>query len=245
MKVDLVVHDAVIVSPRKEVRGDLLVDEGRVAGVVAPGTGEGEREVDGSGLHLIPGGVDPHVHMMDPGLTEKEEFTTGTGAAAVGGVTTVVEHHRSLPFVLDAKRLQEKADYLSSRGVIDFALFGGLQPDNIAELEPMWRAGAAAFKAFTCNLHGVPAVLPDKMLEGFRKIAEFDGLCLVHCEEESITKANEERLKREGRKDFRVIPEWRTREAEQLAVATTAYLARMTGARVIVAHASHPAVRDL
>lgn len=245
MSADLVIRDAIIVSPEGRTRGDLLVSGGQVAGIVAPGAGEGREIVDASGLYLLPGGVDPHVHMMDPGLTEREDFMTGTGAAAVGGVTTVVEHHRSLPFVVNADILREKAAYLADRGLIDYALFGGGHPDNIEQLRPMWEAGAAAFKLFTCNLHGAPAVLPDKMLEVFREIASFDGLCLVHAEDEFITRANEERLKAAGRKDFRVIPGWRTREAEQVAVNTTALLARMTGCRVIIAHASHPVVCDL
>jgi allantoinase len=245
MNIDLVIRDAIIVSPEGQTRGDLLVADGRVMGTVAPGTGAGAQVIDAAGLHVLPGAVDPHVHMMDPGLTEKEDFTTGTSAAAVGGVTTVVEHHRSLPFVLDAKTLQDKAAYLASRGLIDYALFGGLQPDNIDQLEPMWRAGAAAFKAFTCNLHGAPAVLPGDLLAAFRALARFDGLALVHCEDEFITKENEERLKAAGRKDFRCVPEWRTREAEELAVASTALLARLAGARVVIAHASHPAVLDI
>lgn len=245
MSIDLVVRDATIVSPEGRTRGDLLVEEGRVAGVVAPGEGEGAQEVDASGLYLLPGGVDPHVHMQDPGLTEREDFMTGTGAAAVGGVTTVVEHHRSLPFVVDADILRDKAAHLADRGLIDYALFGGAHPDNIDQLRPMWEAGAAAFKLFTCNLHGAPAVLPDKMLETFRELASFDGLCLVHAEDEFITKANEERLKAAGRKDFRVIPEWRSPEAEEVAVNTTALLARITGCRVVIAHASHPEICDL
>lgn len=245
MSVDLIVRDAVIVSPEGRTRGDLLVSDGRVAGIVAPGAGEGREEIDASGLHLLPGGIDPHVHMQDPGLTEREDFMTGTGAAAVGGTTTVVEHHRSLPFVMNADILRDKADYLSERGLIDYALFGGLEPDNVDQLRPMWEAGAAAFKAFTCNLHGAAAVLPDTMLEGFREIAVFDGVCLVHAEDEHITQANEDRLKAAGRKDYRVVPEWRTREVERVAVGTTALLARMTGCRVIIAHASHPDVCDL
>lgn len=183
--------------------------------------------------------------MQDPGLTEREDFATGTGAAAVGGVTTIVEHHRSLPFVLNSGVLREKAAYLADRGTIDYALFGGVQPDNILQLRPMWEAGAAAFKLFTCSLHGAPAMLPDRMVDAFREIASFDGLCLVHAEDDSITRANEERLKAAGRRDFRVIPEWRTREAEQVSVASTAILARLTGCRVIIAHASHPEVCEL
>ncbi len=245
MSVELVIRDALIVSPTGTAPGDLLVGAGRVLGVVAPGTGAGAQVVEASGLHLLPGGVDAHVHMQDPGLTEREDFMTGTGAAAVGGVTTIVEHHRSLPFVVNVETLGDKASYLAERGLVDFALFGGAHPDNVDQLRPMWEAGAAAFKLFTCNLHGAPAVLPDKMLEIFRELASFDGLCLVHAEDEFITLANEARLKASGRKDFRVIPEWRTPEAEQVAVNTTALLASITGCRVVIAHASHPEICDL
>ena len=86
MAIDLVVRDAIIVSPEGKTTGDLLVTDGRVVGVVEAGTGRGAQVVEASGLHLLPGAVDPHVHMMDPGLTEREDFITGTGAAAVGAV---------------------------------------------------------------------------------------------------------------------------------------------------------------
>ena len=180
MNAELILQGGIIVTPHGQIQADLVVAEGRVAAWAAPGGSYDAEVVDATGLYVLPGGVDGHVHMQDPGLTEREDFITGTGAAAVGGVTSIVEHHRSLPFVLDSKILREKARYLSDRGLIDYALFGGVQPDNLEELRPMWEAGAAAFKLFTCNLHGVPAVLPDQMLEAFRECASFDGLCLVH-----------------------------------------------------------------
>jgi allantoinase len=245
MKVDLVVRGANIISATGRVCGDLLITGGKVMGVVSPGTGEGTDAIEATGLYLLPGGVDGHVHMQDPGLTEREDFITGTSAAAVGGVTTIVEHNRSLPFVVNADLMREKAAYLADRALIDFAQLGGAHPENVEQLRPMWEAGAVAFKVFTCNLHGAPAILPDKMLEVFRTVASFDGVCLVHAEDETITQGNEDRLRAAGRVDFRVVPEWRTREAEQVAVSTTALLARITGCRVIIAHASHPEICDL
>jgi allantoinase len=242
---DLAVKGGVVVSPRGRERCDIVVRAGRVVARTAPGEGRAEQEVDASGLTVLPGGVDPHVHMMDPGLTEREDFPTGTAAAAVGGVTTIVEHHRSIPFVLDADVLRDKVAHLRERALIDFALFGGGHPDNIEALRPMWEAGAACFKVFTCNLHGVPAVLPEPMLRIFREVASFNGLCLVHAEDEFITAANEEALRRAGRADWHVVSEWRSREAEQVAVNTVALLARISGCRVVIAHASHPAVCEL
>lgn len=245
MTADLVIRGGEVVSPEGRERCDLVVTDGKVVGRAPAGTGEGAEIVEATGLTVIPGGVDPHVHMMDPGLTEREDFPTGTAAAAVGGVTTIVEHHRSLPFVLDATVLRDKIAHLSTRSRIDFALFGGGHPDNVEELLPMWKAGAAVFKVFTCNLHGVPAVLPGRMLTLFREVASFDGLCLIHAEDEFIAAENEERLRASDRKDPRVISEWRSKEAEQVAVNTVALLARLSGCRVIIAHASHPAVCDL
>jgi allantoinase len=245
MIADLVVRGGDVISSAGRQRCDLLVHDGKIAGQAEAGAAEAREIVDASGLVVLPGGVDPHVHMMDPGLTEREDFPTGTAAAAVGGVTTVVEHHRSLPFVLDAKVLTEKAAYLSDRARIDFALFGGGHPDNLAELRPMWKAGAACFKVFTCNLHSVPAVLAGRMLTLFREVASFDGLCLIHAEDESITAENEDRLRAADRRDPHVVPEWRSREAEQVAVNTVSLLTRLSGCRVIIAHASHPDVCDL
>jgi allantoinase len=242
---ELVIRNGEVVSPAGRERCDLLVAGGQVVGRTTSGEGEGAQVIDASGLFVLPGAVDPHVHMMDPGLTEREDFPTGTAAAAVGGVTTVVEHHRSLPFVLDATILREKAVYLSNRARIDYALFGGGHPENVDELRPMWEAGAACFKVFTCNLHGVPAVLPGRMLTLFREVASFDGLCLVHAEDEFVAAENEERLRASGRKDPRVIPEWRSKEAEQVAVNTVALLTRLSGCRVVIAHASHPEICDL
>jgi dihydroorotase len=82
------------------------------------------------------------------------------------------------------------------------------------------------------------------MLQLFREVARIDGLCLVHCEDEFITAQNEEHLRGLGRKDYGILSEWRSREAEQVAVNTVALLARLGGAKTIIAHVSHPDVLD-
>jgi dihydroorotase-like cyclic amidohydrolase len=101
------------------------------------------------------------------------------------------------------------------------------------------------FKAFTCTTHGVPGLLPDDLLRLFRSLSETGARALVHCEDEFITEDNEERLRAALRDDYGVIPEWRSTEAELVAVNTVALLARLTGANITVAHASQPGVVDL
>jgi allantoinase len=229
---DLLIRGCRVVTPRGTWEGSIGVRDGRIA-ALGRIEGEGAREVvDAVGLYALPGAVDPHVHMMDPGYTEREDWSTGTAAAAVGGVTTVIDHHRSDPVVTTAEILREKAEYVSRRARVDFALIGGAVPDNVDQLQPMWEAGAVAFKAFTCGLHGQPAMPPGDLLRALRAIARFDGVCLVHAEDDTITAR--------AREDARTISDWRCPEAEVVAVATVIELARLSGARVILAHQSLP-----
>lgn len=144
MTTDLVVRGGTVVSSSGRESCDLLITGGRITGRSAPGTGQGDEIVKADGLVVLPGGVDPHVHMMDPGLTEREDFPTGTAAAAVGGVTSIVEHHRSIPFVLDAQTLREKTAYLSERSLIDFALFGGAIQTTSTNSNPCGMRGLLA-----------------------------------------------------------------------------------------------------
>jgi dihydroorotase-like cyclic amidohydrolase len=114
--------------------------------------------------------------------------------------------------------------------------------NNVPEL---MEAGVAFFKAFTCTTHGIPGLMPDDLLRLFQLVSDIGGRALVHCEDEFITEDNEERLRAALRSDYGIIPEWRSIEAELVAVNTVALLARLTGANVTIAHASQPEVVDL
>ncbi|TAJ99465.1 hypothetical protein EPO44_10470, partial [bacterium] len=243
MAYDLGIEGGVIVSGSGRRQAHLYVQDGAIAAVADERLGARER-LDVSGLFVLPGVIDGHVHFQDPGDTSREDFIAGSSAAAVGGVTTLIEHTHSHP-VRDIGFFEEKAVHLRDRSVIDYGLAAHVWPEDVAQVERLWRAGVQFFKVFTCATHGVPAILPGPMLELFHAVAKFDGLCLVHCEDEFITAANEERLRKLGRKDYGILLEWRTREAEQVAVNTTALLARLTGARTIIAHVSHPQALDL
>ena len=243
MTYNLAIKGATLVTPAGRYQAHLYVRDGRIAAIGAF-EADADQSVDAGGLFLLPGVVDGHVHFMDPVATEREDFISGSSAAAVGGVTTVIEHTHAGP-LLSPQAVAEKAAYLADRSVVDYGLIAHVWPDTIDRVAEIWRAGASAFKVFTCETHGVPAILPGDMLRLFRAVAQFDGLCLVHCEDEFITANNERRLKAAGRTDPLVIPAWRTREAEATAVNTVALLARLSGARTIIAHASRPTVLDL
>jgi len=89
-------------------------------------------------------------------------------------------------------------------------------------------------------VHEADAILAGNLMEILAEIRSFNGIALFHCEEDSLLRKKEERLRKQGRKDPLLIPEWRCPEAEELAVQTLIYTAKQTGARVAVAHASLP-----
>src|SRR5215217_3561707 len=117
MRFDCEIVNATIITPQGRFRGTITVVDARIAGLLAEPSGNATRTIDAEGLFAVPGMVDQHVHFMDPGDTAREDFIHGSSAAAVGGVTTVVEHTHSNP-VLTAEDLREKREYLKDRSVI-------------------------------------------------------------------------------------------------------------------------------
>ena len=240
---DLAIRGTTIVTPRGRFAADIHVRDGKIAALGSLDT-PGAQNVDAGGLLAMPGVVDGHVHFMDPGDTEREDFITGSAAAAVGGTTTVVEHTHAAP-VRDTEGLRRKVAHLSRRSLVDFGLAAHVWPDRLSGIAELWAAGPAYLKAFTCETHGVPAMLAGDLIECFRGAAGCGAVVLVHCEDDAITRERERALHAAGRADNGIIPEWRTREAEEVAAAQVALLTRITGARVIIAHTSHPEAVDL
>lgn len=243
MSYDLAIRGGLVVSPRGRRLLNLHLRDGRVAHV-GPQRLESREEVDATGLLVLPGMVDTHVHLMDPGPTEREDFPTGTTAAALAGVTTVIEHTHGHP-VREPRELEDKLGHLRGRSHIDYGLAAHVWPDRIDRLAELWAAGVTSFKIFTCTTHGVPATLPGTLLQVFDALAAIGGTALVHCEDEDLTAQAERLLRASGRDDPSVIVEWRSREAELVAAATVALMARLTGARITVAHVSNPQVAEL
>ncbi|MCR4403255.1 MAG: dihydroorotase family protein [Firmicutes bacterium] len=220
------------------VEADVAVSGETICGL---GTGFDASEIiDATGLVVLPGAVDGHVHMMDPGYTSREDFTTGTTAAAYGGTTTVIEHHRTDPQVFDWKELERKRQHLEGRSLVDFALKGGISHGNLGELRQMWDRGITAFKMFTCYLHGADAIHVGLQQYVFTEIARMNGTVLIHAEDDGIVSANEQALRAAGRKDYMTHYEARSELAETLAIRQALLMAERTGARVVFAHVSTP-----
>jgi dihydroorotase (multifunctional complex type) len=240
---DFAVRGGRIVTPDDVIREDLYIRDGKVMGFgridVSP-----KQTVDARGLLIFPGMVDAHVHFMDPGDPSREDFPTGSAAAAVAGVTTVIEHSHSSA-VYTPEDLKEKVAYLKNRSVVDFALGVHFPVKGVEGIAGLVQEGAAFIKVFMCTTHGIKAVDPGSLYKAMTLFAKRNIPFLVHAEDESLTKVAEHGLKTAGRKDGRVIPEWRNPLAEQVAVSTVGHLAEASKAKTVIAHCSHARVVDI
>ncbi len=129
----LLIRGGIIVTPDEIFRGDILV-VGETIERVAPRIEDADaRIIDAAGLHILPGLIDAHVHLRDPGATHKEDFTTGTRAALAGGVTTVLDMPNNPQPTTTRDALDEKRAIARAKAVCDYGFFVGATQENVEE----------------------------------------------------------------------------------------------------------------
>ncbi len=139
-----------VVTPEGERDAVVLIEGEHIVAVKDPGDHRPDITVEDLGnLALIPGLVDAHTHINEPGRTEWEGFETGTRAAAAGGFTTIVDMPLNcLPPTIDVAALELKREAARGKAMVDYALWGGAVDGNQQELEPLALEGVAGFKCF-------------------------------------------------------------------------------------------------
>jgi dihydroorotase len=146
---DLVIRGGTVVTEAASFAASVAISGGKVVAVGAADAMPPAREVlDAAGLHVLPGAIDVHVHFREPGYTHKEDWDTGTAAAAMGGVTTVFEMPNVNPPTATRAALQLKQD-AARKARVDFGLYGLLAEDNIGELEHLVAGGVAGNRGKT------------------------------------------------------------------------------------------------
>ncbi|MBC9823066.1 allantoinase AllB [Terrabacter sp. MAHUQ-38] len=186
---------------------------------------------------LLPGLVDTHVHVNEPGRTEWEGFTSATRAAARGGVTTIVDMPlNSVPPTTSVRALEAKRDVARSQAFVDVGFWGGAVPGNLEDLAPLHDEGVFGFKCFLLHsgVDEFPHLPPDDFEAAMRETARLGALMIVHAEDPH---AIEHAHPADGRA-YAGFLHSRPRGAENLAVAQVIELARWTGARAHVLHLS-------
>jgi len=238
---DLVIRAERIHTPRGPRRGAVVVDAGIITAVLedADAVVAARDEV---GLArdevLIPGVVDSHVHVNEPGRSEWEGFASATAAAAAGGVTTIIDMPlNSIPPTVTPEALAVKREAADGACAVDVGFWGGAVPGNLGRLAALHAAGVFGFKAFLAP-SGVPefAHLTASQLEAAAaEIAAFDGLLIVHAEDPAVL-AHAETHAAAG--DYAGFLASRPEAAEIAAIETVVAAVRRTGVRAHILHLS-------
>ena len=236
---DLVVRGAQILTNAGIVPREVGVRDGKIVAIEPLGNNlTGTQVIDvAQDQVLIPGLVDTHVHVNEPGRTEWEGFESATKAAAAGGVTTIVDMPlNSIPPTVNLEALALKQDAARRKAYVDVGFWGGAIPGNKPELRKLHDAGVFGFKCFLLHsgVEEFPYLEPDEMEEDMGEIASFDSLMLVHAED---SRAIDRAPNAEGDHYDRFLAS-RPRGAENVAVAEVIERARWTGARAHILHLS-------
>ncbi len=237
---ELLIRGGDVVTPEGIVHADIGVDGGYIT-AIEPKLAGGDREFDARGLTILPGVIDVHVHFNEPGREDWEGVATGSRALAAGGGTMFIDMPlNSTPCTTTAQAFEEKRIALEASSITDFALWGGIIPGNVADLEELAAQGAIGFKAFLCN-SGLEEFPPsdDATLEAAMYIAaRLDLPVAIHAENEAVTSALAQQQIASGRTDIRAYLASRPVAAEVEAIRRAGELARKTGCALHVVHIS-------
>ena len=192
-------------------------------------------------LIVMPGIVDTHVHINEPGRTEWEGFTTATRAAAAGGVTTLIEMPlNSIPATTSAAAFREKLASAAGKLWVDTGFWGGVIPGNSEELRPLWRDGVFGFKCFLVpsGVDEFPQVREPDFRAALPILAEIGAPLLVHAELPAPIEAAAKALAKAPAAKYSTWLASRPREAENQAIALMIELANEFNPRVHIVHVS-------
>jgi len=236
---DTVLRSTRVVTPGGIRPAAVAVNGGRIAAVWPHDAKlpEGASVVELADDALLPGLVDTHVHINDPGRTEWEGFETATRAAAAGGVTTLIDMPlNSVPPTTTADHLAVKRATALGKVHTDVGFWGGAVPGNLKDLRPLREAGVFGFKCFLLHsgVEEFPQLAAGELEEAMTEIARFDGLLIVHAEDPGLIEAAPQPVGRH----YAGFLASRPRAAENAAIQGLIALARRLGTRVHILHLS-------
>lgn len=246
MGFDLIIKNAKIPQGDRAVDANILVKNGKIAGYTNDVNGiEAAEVIDAVGNLVLPGCIDPHTHFMDPGFTHRETFDAGTKAAAVGGITTVVDMPCcSKPSVRSVETLEGKINAVKDRAYVDFGMWGGATGEDVRNgwlhnIQEQADAGVIGFKVYmTPSVPTYPPAGDAEMLEIFREVSKTGLPVGIHAENLDICTFYVNKLKSEGRLDGPAWADARLELAEKVAIQMAISFAEETGARLHIVHMS-------
>ncbi|HWL11553.1 MAG TPA: allantoinase AllB [Ureibacillus sp.] len=247
METDLIIRNGQVVLKDVVLKADIAIQNGKIVEINEHLAITAKQEIDAAGQYVMPGMIDTHVHICEPGRTEWEGFVTGTKALAAGGTTCYVDMPlNALPATTTKQAFDSKLAVAKEKNYVDYALYGGLVPGNVDKLQELSDAGAVAFKCFmaTCG-----SDLPDDfrnvddytLYRGMKKLAELGHILSIHAENAEITDRLAEEMVEQGKTTPSDYVASRPIFTEVDAIKRALYIANLTGCKLHFVHVSSAA----
>jgi allantoinase len=238
---DVLVRGGTVVTPVSRFLGDIAVRDEKIVAIGAPDSLglQAEQVVDAASCYVLPGLIDGHVHFREPGLEYKEDFGTGSRAAVMGGVTTVLDMPNTLPPTSTAELVAAKRALAESKSYCDFGLYGLVVDDSIGHVPAMADAGVVGFKCFLGRSTGDIGPPNDgALLDAMAQIAGMHMRCAFHAENDAILQHQAQKLKESGRTDALAHVDARPVIAEVESIQRVGLFASHAGAKIHILHLS-------
>ncbi len=238
---DLIIRNATVIQPERGSRADVAIQNGKIVSIQDIISETATHEIDATGLHLLPGMIDVHVHFNEPGRTEWEGIATGSAAFAAGGGTTFFDMPlNSSPPLLTKEDFEIKQKLMLEKSHTNFALWGGLTPKNMDKLPQLAACGVIGFKAFMSNsgIDEFQSIDDANLFEGMQIAAELGLPVAVHAESDTLTAAFTKRIREKGGSTVRDYLDSRPVVAELEAIQKAILYAEHTGAALHIVHIS-------
>ncbi|HRH37771.1 MAG TPA: dihydroorotase [Flavobacteriales bacterium] len=235
-----VVRGASVVNDGRTYQADVLVHGGRIERVAEEGIGNarGAEDINGEGLHLLPGAIDDQVHFREPGLTHKDDIQHGSAAAAAGGITSFMEMPNTVPQTLTQQLLAEKYALAAKSSVVNHSFYMGVGRGNMEEVLRTNPKTVCGLKAFLGSSTGDMVISDDHVLDDL--FARAHMLLAIHAEDDPAIKREFEKAVAKYGEDIPMHEHWRIRSAEACYKSSSTSVARAKtfGTRLHVLHIS-------
>ncbi|MGM8366235.1 allantoinase AllB [Virgibacillus sp. W0181] len=257
MNWDHIIKNGKIVTSSSIYEADVFIKNGKIASISKEEPTENAKEItDATGLYVLPGLIDTHVHSRDGGATHKEDFFHSTQAAAAGGITTIFEMPNTSPTVNNVANFHKQVENLSKKAHVNFGLWGICLGDlNTKDLQALHQAGVIGFKYFwgyAVNRHTfqlqynysddmedvIPPFDDGEIFDIFKEIAKTGKMLAIHAEDNELINHISKQLGDSANDDYDTFLQTRPNLAEELTIQTAISMAKATGVHLHILHVS-------
>jgi len=239
LPVDMVLLNTKVYTHGRLVEAGLAIDEGRIYKIAKEtNLPPASKKLDLKGNITLPGLIDSHVHLRDQQLAYKEDFFTGTAAAAAGGITLTIDMPNNKPVTMDSESLRERMRLAEKQVVVNVAFYSAF-PKDLEKVPSIVEEGAAAFKLYLSEKIGGLNIDDDEMLlHAFDKVAKIRVPVAVHAEDRETLENTRRKMEETGRKDVEAYVKTHSPEAEKKAIKRVTQLAKKSGVHIHFCHIS-------